>query len=54
MFFCTRKGHISHDCNSKLTCSICKGKHYVSICYQSDSTNGYQFSRAHNGDCNVR
>ena len=51
-FICARKGHISRDCNSKLTCSICKGKHHVSICYQSDSTNGDQFSRAHNGDCN--
>ena len=50
-FVCARKGHISRDCNSKLTCSICKGKHHVSICYKSDSTNGGQFSRAHNGDC---
>lgn len=51
-FVCARKGHISHDCNSKLTCSICKGKRNDSICYRSDSTNGDQFSRAHNGDCN--
>jgi len=51
-FFCARKGHIFHDGNSKLTCSICKGKHHISICYQSDSTNGDQFSRTHNHDCN--
>ena len=51
-FICARKGQISRDCNSKLTCSMCKGKHHVSICYQSNITNGDQFSRAHNGDCN--
>ena len=51
-FICARKGHIAHDCNSKLTCSICKEKHHVSICHKCDSTSGDQFSRAHNGDCN--
>lgn len=51
-FICVRKGHISHDCNSKLTCSTCKGKNHVSICYEGDSTNRDCSSRAHNGDCN--
>ena len=30
-FIGARKGHISHDCNSKINC---KGKHHVSICYE--------------------
>ena len=51
-FVCACKGHISRDCKSKVTCSICKGKHHVSICHKRDSTNGGQFSRAYNGDCN--
>lgn len=51
-FICARKGHISRDCNSKIICSICKGKHHVSICYKGGSANRDQFSRTHNGDCN--
>ena len=51
-FVCAHKGHVSRDCNSKLTCTICKGKHHVSIFYKSNSTNGGQSSHAHNGDCN--
>ena len=51
-FFCAHKWHISNNCNCKLTCSICKGKHHVLICYSHYSTNGGQFSHAHNGDCN--
>ena len=50
-FVCACKGHISRTCKSKLTCSISKAKHRVSICYKHDSTNGGQFSRAHNCDC---
>lgn len=38
-FICARKGHISRDCNSKIICSICKGKHHVSICYKGGSAN---------------
>lgn len=45
-FICARKGHISHDCRSKLTCNVCMGKYHVSICYQGNSTQGDQFSSA--------
>jgi len=52
-FVCACKGHISRDCKSKVTCSISKGKHHVSICYKCHSTNRGQFSRAHNVDYDV-
>ena len=51
-FICAQKGHISRNCSSKITCSICKGKHHVSICYKGGGANGDQFSRTHNGDRN--
>jgi len=38
-FICACKGHISRDCKRKVTSSICKGKHHISICYKHDSTN---------------
>ena len=31
-FICTRNGHISRDCKSRISCSVCMGKHHVSIC----------------------
>ena len=49
-FVCARKGHISRDCRSKLTCNVCMGKHHVSICYKGNGTQGDQFSSAPHND----
>ena len=47
---CARKGHISRDCRSKLSCNVSTGKHYVFICYKGNSTQGDQFSSASRSD----
>ena len=34
-FDCLRWGHISSDCHSRATCTVCDGKHYISICIKN-------------------
>ena len=49
-FICARKGHISRDCKSRISCSVCMGKHHVSICDKGNSTQSDHFGRARNSD----
>ena len=35
-FVCLKKGHISRDCTSKISCHICKQRHHASICDKGD------------------
>ena len=35
-FICLRNNHSSKDCYSKRMCSICNGKHHVSICFKRE------------------
>ena len=37
-FNCLRKGHLAHNCNIKVVCSVCKGEHHASLCDQGKVT----------------
>ena len=49
-FICARKGHILRDCKSRISCSVCMGKHHVSICDKGNSTQSDHSGRARNSD----
>ena len=43
--------YISHDCKSRMSCSVCMGKHHVSICDKVNSMQSDHSGRAHNSGC---
>ena len=41
-FVCLRRGHKGIDCRSSLKCSICQGRHHLSICPRPRQANNSQ------------
>ena len=39
-FNCIRKGHVSRECKSTITCKYCKGKHHSCLCYADPTGEG--------------
>ena len=36
-FICLKRHHMSRNCRSTVSCSLCNGRHHISICKQHDS-----------------
>ena len=41
-FCCLKRGHISRECRSPHKCLECTGRHHISICPRSDSSDSNQ------------
>lgn len=39
-FNCIRKGHVSRECKTAITCKYCKGKHHLCLCYADPTGEG--------------
>ena len=44
-FLCLKSGHIARNCDTKIKCFSCKGRHHVSVCNSNSQTDGRDQTR---------